>query len=164
MKWVFATLAVAAFAAWAAPASAGVIFTHPGVILTESTSSFSLSFDATDEFGLKLSFKAVGTGGINACGSDPESKADCLNVFVNGIAISGFEDLSVPGSLTKFGPTLLGDDGPSIILLFVAKITWDRESFVISNIKVTSVSEPTPLALFGLGLAGLGYVRRRRSA
>ncbi len=156
MKRVFATLAVAALAAWAAPASAGVIFTHPGGTLEDGSLSFSVSFDATGEFGLKLSFKADGNGGINPC--DGDDKADCLTVLVNGNPISGFEDLSVPGSLTSFGPTLLGIDDDEITLTFVGTFSWDRESFVISNIKVSSISEPAPLALFGLGLAGFGYV------
>jgi hypothetical protein len=161
MKRVLATLVVAAFAVWAAPASAGVMFTHPGGTLEDGSLSFEVSFDGTGEFDLKLSFIAEGNGGINPC--DGSNKEDCLCVSVNYNTIPGLQDISVPWSEKSYGPTLLGVDDQPITILFEATFSCDCESYVISNIKVTNVSEPAPLALFGLGLAGLGYLRRRRS-
>ena len=60
-------------------------------------------------------------------------------------------------------PILLDAEDEEITILFSATFSCDCESYVISDIKVTSVSEPAPLALFGLGLAALGYIRRRRA-
>ncbi len=159
-------MAVAALAAWAAPASAVVIGTYPGGNLSNANPSFDVFVDLTDIFGAKLSFKTDGNGGINPCGSG--SKADCFEVLVNGAYIADLEPqpLSVPNS-SKTWTTLIGvDDSPIVILTFLADFSNGSESIDVSNIKVTNytVSEPAPMALFGLGLAGLGFMRRKRSA
>jgi hypothetical protein len=128
--------------------------------------------DVTGFLNVKLRFKTDGNGGIDACGAS--FKSDCLNVYVNGNPISGLRDLSVPNPLTKFGPTALGIGDQMITLLFEGIFSCGCESIVISKIKVTSnalltpsgivlVPEPATFAVFGFGLAGLGYMRRRRS-
>ncbi len=167
MKKIIATMAVAALAAWAAPASATVITTHPGGNLSNSNPlGFDVTVNLTGIYGAKLYFKTDGNGGINPCGSG--SKADCFEVLVNGAYIADLEPqpLSVPNS-SKTWTTLIGvDDSPIVILTFLADFSNGSESIDLSNIKVTNytVSEPAPMALFGLGLAGLGFVRRKRSA
>ncbi len=172
MNRILATMTVAALAAWATPASALVLFTDPGGTVSQSSPFLNVSGDVTSFINVKLSFKTDGTGGIDPCGSG--FKSDCLSVYVNGNPISGLQDLSVPNPLTSFGPTVLGADDQTITLSFEGMFSCSCESFVISNIKLTSyqlltpsgiqyIPEPTPFAMFGLGLAGLGYIRRRRS-
>ena len=165
MNKFFATMAVAALAAWAAPASATVIATHGGGNLSNSSPSFDVLVDLSTHFGAKLYFKTEGNGGINPCGSG--SKADCFEVKVNGVYISDLEPqpLSVPNS-EKSWSTLIGVDDSLITLTFWADFSNGSESIDVSNIKVTNytVAEPAPIALFGLGLAGLGFMRRRKAA
>ncbi len=166
MKKIIATMAVAALAAWAAPASATVITTHAGGNLSNSNPlGFDVTVDLSGIFGAKLYFKTEGNSGINPC--DGGSKADCLTVKVNGVEISGLgpQPLSVPNSAKSWSTPIGVDDMPLVTLTFLATFSNGSESIDVSNIKVTNytVSEPAPIALFGLGLAGLGFMRRKRS-
>ncbi len=179
MKIVFATMAVAALAAWAAPVSAGVLFSDDGDILSQAnpfiefgggpspsggSNTGALSIDLTGQFGVKLTFDTDGTG-TEECGT---ALGDCLTVSINGTPIPGLDGISVPRPKDSFGPILLGvlGDDQLITLRFDSAFSAKRESFDISNIKLqnNTISEPAPIALFGLGLAGLGYMRRRRPA
>ncbi len=166
MKNIFATMAVAALAAWAAPASAGTIYTDPGEILSQSNPFFERDFDLTGIFGAKLSFYTDGIGKLEPC-DDPSFKKDCFGVFVNNVYIDGLlpQPLSVPNSKTLW-KTAIGVDDTYVTLRFEGDLSSRREGFDVSNIKVGThtVSEPAPLALFGIGLAGLGFMRRKRSA
>ena len=38
-----------------------------------------------------------------------------------------------------------------------------KDLLFYDNLRHTRIAEPATIALFGLGLAGLGYMRRRRS-
>ena len=160
-------MAVAALAAWAAPASAGVVFSDPGKILTKADDTLSLTFDAIGRINVNLSFDYDGNHVEQPCANQPAG--DCLTLNVDG-DLSGdtdwLLDADIPDSKVSFGPVILGLDGEFITMTWTALFNRPNEEVDISNIKLRNhtVSEPAPLALFGLGLAGLGFMRRKRSA
>ena len=74
----------------------------------------------------------------------------------------GIPDFSAAGSAIEFGYFTNNGDPIGGIVMPPSTVTTD---FGIDNWSVTvaKVSEPATLALFGLGLAGLGIARRRRA-
>ena len=72
----------------------------------------------------------------------------------------------ISDSKVSFGPQILNEDGQSITMTWTALFNRPNEEVNISKIKLRNqtVSEPASIALFGLGLAGLGFMRRKRSA
>ncbi len=167
MKNFIAIMSVAALAAWAAPASAGIVFSDPGKTLTEADDTLSLTFDAFGRINVRLSFDYDGNHVEQPCANQPAG--DCLNLNVDG-DLSGdtdwLLDADIPDSKVSFGPVILGLDGEFITMTWTALFNRPNENVDISNIKLRNhtVSEPAPIALFGLGLAGLGFMRRKKSA
>ena len=124
--------------------------------LTEDSGAlFSfLSFEATN---LDTGFFTPGmaiqvTGNLGAGGTVSQSFALVADTFTTFILGSGFTGLS---SVEFIGTPFPVDPDASFI--------FDNLEVVLST-STQQVSEPATIALFGLGLAGLGYMRRRRAA
>ena len=162
MKNFIAIMSVAALAAWAAPASAGVVFSDPGKTLTEADDTLSLTFDAFGRINVRLSFDYDGKSVEQPC--ELTGKGDCLTLDVNGF--KWLDNADIPDSKVSFGPEFLNEDGQFITMTWTALFNRPNENVAITNIKLrnTNIPEPASMGLFGLGLAGLGFMRRKRSA
>jgi hypothetical protein len=134
------------------------------------------TLDPTKIYNLNFS---VTTGGINA-GGDPfgdQTNAVFIDVTLGTL---GFADLDFAISPPGAGPWLFSGaftglgGNPLLTISFDAAPTFNLADFHLYNVSLdcdvstpcatTSVPEPGSLLLVGAALAGLGLVRRRRSA
>jgi hypothetical protein len=165
--------------------------TNNGVTVTGSASGFANSVAYLDDLsgGLPAGLGVCSTGN-GACAGTPDDNVtvgetltltfdravDTIQVFFrnqdHGTTFSGNFDLVIDGGSAQsfalaalFAPPVVLN-GTSFDFSLSAGNTAD--AFYISKIEVNAperdIPEPVSLALFGLGLAGLGLVRRRRSA
>lgn len=119
------------------------------VEIMQTFPGFSTQGQFTDfEFSLTDLIWLFPTGG-----NDPDSEITGLALSV-GAGVSGMEDSD------------LTHTEDSLTINFVGS-SWQQQSSILitlgTNHNPIATPEPGALALFGLGLAGLGYLRRRRS-
>lgn len=139
--------------------------------LDRSSSSSIFEIDASGYMDLSLSFMAIGGGTIDECGSSVNG--DCFAVRAAGTDI--LSGLSATRSWQQYSAAL--PVGDSIFqLAFEAHITGGDESIAIdwqvdgatqvrppADERVLIVDEPSILLLLGLGLAVIGFARRRNN-
>lgn len=61
-----------------------------------------------------------------------------------------------------WGTILMGATVRSAGIVFTSERNGDDTEYAIDNVSVAAVPEPSIIALFGAGLFGLGFARRRK--
>jgi hypothetical protein len=123
------------------------LFSH--TVVDSGLISFNWSFDlqGSDSHGAGLEFYVNDTM-FNLVGGIPGVPDD--NAPPGGAASGFFSTSVIAGDIIKFSLFSEDNEGGAVS--------------VINNFNVaTSVPEPAPLALFGIGLVALAYLRRRRA-
>lgn len=126
---------------------------------TSATSVANIGFDSSGNITIQSTGGSV-SGGTYAAGTAYlleailDLDADLMDVYLGGNLIAGaraiddvFGSAIIGFEFTGFNPAPTGFDG----------------AMQVDNFRVSDVPEPATLALLGLGLAGVGFGRRRRA-
>jgi len=167
-------IAAAAPAAFAAPIAAGSNFSIQGV---DSVNATTISFPSPANLAVSAgSFSGLGT--CTACVSletitySPAVSSGLLLTIINNLLTATFTmDPGATAFVSNGTPGTVNIDGTGVATLTGYDPTPGRFSFttqngVLNNVTFSStivaVPEPASLGLFGIGMLGLGLMRRAR--
>lgn len=86
------------------------------------------------------------------------SSQEAFNVKVDGLDFDITDH--VTGSWNTYSTSFIADDASATLRFTSITPIYQTEGNFLDDIRVTTVPEPTSLALLGFGLAGLGFSRR----
>ena len=165
MKTPFGAVIFATVATFASSLAVAIPVTSGSANLDWTNLEEIFEIDASGYENLALEFSALGGGSINPC-SDYRN-ADCIAVGIGDSTLA--DNLTVTRSWQDFGLYELPVSDAVFDLRFTSIITGGDESMTVlwevvgdAMPRVLEASEPLTVSLFGLGLAALGFARRRR--
>jgi hypothetical protein len=163
------------FEAGAIAASTVITTQFAGVTLGDGSNGFIMSTGGAgtgtqningrylDSFNSSLVPGAIKFDGqVSAAGFNLRTNADTttFTAFLNGVIVESFSastDLDISNNF--FGFTGIIFDEIQFDMAIVG-----QQGFNLDNLEFVTVPEPSSIALFGLGLIGLGAMRRRKTA